>query len=305
MEKTSQTYNKLISVIIPTYKRSDRLTNAINSVLKQTYSPIEIIVVDDNENDEFRRKTEISLQSFIEKNQIKYLKHAKNKGACEARNTGAKIALGEYISFLDDDDFYEPEKIETQATALNTNVKIDACLCAMFRIDENGEQIISKENFPRGENLKEAILNGNFFTSMLMIRKSVFEKLGGFSNIPRFQDRFFMFKYLKNNYELKIINAQLLTLVEHNAGRISLSSSKKVLEALDILHQFEIENKNLFNVNEWKKIKYRYHYMKAYNLLHKKTLRNRFNALKNIIQALPFYNKESKILKTFLKIFIP
>ena len=97
----------LVSVVIPTYKRSNRLPIAINSVLSQTYSNVEIIVVDDNGENNHTLDTKKILQPYLKKNQIKYICHQTNKGGCKARNTGAFAANGTYIAFLDDDDFYD------------------------------------------------------------------------------------------------------------------------------------------------------------------------------------------------------
>ena len=97
--------SKLVSVIIPTYSRPDFISRAIESVLNQTYKPIEIIVVDDNGRGTNNQiLTEQVLTNFIRSNQIKYIVHEKNKNGSAARNTGAASSHGEYITFLDDDD---------------------------------------------------------------------------------------------------------------------------------------------------------------------------------------------------------
>ena len=114
--------NPLVSVIIPTYKRSDYLLRAIDSVLRQTYAPIEIIVVDDNEgNNEFREATKKNLQHYITSAAIQYLEHENNKGLPAARNTGIRLAKGDYVAFLDDDDEFLPEKIGLQVACFQRN----------------------------------------------------------------------------------------------------------------------------------------------------------------------------------------
>jgi len=291
----------MVSVIIPTFKRSDRLPIAIDSVLNQTYSDIEIIVVDDNGDNNYRYITELKLKKYIDNNQIKYIKHAVNKGGCIARNTGIFASTGKYVTFLDDDDFYESTKVETQLNYLNQNPDFDACLCAMFRIDESGSFIESKENYPRGTTLKETILNGNCFTSMLFIKRKVLEDLEGFSDIPRFQDKYFMYKLLKNKYKVGLINKRLLTLVEHTEDRISLTSSTKVSKALVILSEFEKENKVLFSSEEWRFLKYKYHTQKAFNLITNK-FSDRIRAIGNVINAFKYYTGGSDIFKLLIRV---
>ena len=92
--------NQLISIIIPTYGRPTTLKRSIDSVLSQTYSKIEIIVVDDNNPDtESRKETEEVMSTFSD-SRIKYLKHEHNKNGSAARNTGIRKASGKYIGIL-------------------------------------------------------------------------------------------------------------------------------------------------------------------------------------------------------------
>ncbi len=294
----------LVSVIIPTYKRSLRLPIAIDSVLKQTYKSIEIIVVDDNNDDEFRKDTKHMLQSYIDKQLIRYVAHKFNQGGCAARNTGVFQANGKVIAFLDDDDFYEPNKIEEQLNFLNQNESLDACMCSMFRIDEHSKQIISRENKARGVTLSEAILDGNLFTSMLLIKKDVFIKLNGFSEIPRFQDKYFHYKFLEQGYKIDVLDKQLLTLVEHNDFRISLSASNKITEALNELHFFERKHKSLFSKKEWNYILHRWYYKKAYTLC-QGNLWQKIEGFLNILKSLKYYTGDFNVTKIAIKTLMP
>ena len=107
--------NSLVSIVMPTYKGTDNICMAIEGALHQTYKPIEIIVVDDNgEGTEEQKKTEVLLSKYISSKKIKYIKHKYNINGSAARNTGMKVAKGEYFSFLDDDDYLFPDKIEKQ-----------------------------------------------------------------------------------------------------------------------------------------------------------------------------------------------
>ena len=95
-----------VSVIIPTYNRAKIVTKAIDSVLAQTYKDFEIVVVDDGSID----NTKEVIHNF--KNRvIRYTRNRENRGQAYARNKGVKIAKGEYIAFLDSDDFWLPNKL--------------------------------------------------------------------------------------------------------------------------------------------------------------------------------------------------
>ena len=100
---------KLISVVIPTYNRKKQLPECIRSVLAQTYRNIEVLVVDDASTD----GTE-ELFHEIEDPRLHYLRYETNRGACYARNYGAKRAKGELIAFQDSDDTWYEDKLEKQ-----------------------------------------------------------------------------------------------------------------------------------------------------------------------------------------------
>ena len=95
----------LVSVIIPTFNRAEVVSRAVNSVLNQTFKDFECIVVDDGSTDE----TDSVLRGFADK--IKVIK-TENRGVSAARNTGAKLAAGKYIAFLDSDDEWKPKKLQ-------------------------------------------------------------------------------------------------------------------------------------------------------------------------------------------------
>lgn len=106
-----------VSVIIPTYGRANIVSQAIKSVLTQTYKDYEIIVVNDGSTD----NTPEVIAQFG--NEIRII-HQTNKGLSAARNTGIRASQGDYIAFLDDDDLWEPHKLETQIPILESLHKI-------------------------------------------------------------------------------------------------------------------------------------------------------------------------------------
>lgn len=108
-----------ISVILPTYNRAKFIARAINSILNQTYTDYEIIVVDDGSVD----NTKEILKPYMGK--IEYIYH-EHLGASAARNVGIKAAKGEYIAFLDSDDEWLPEKLSIQMSSLASDEKIVA-----------------------------------------------------------------------------------------------------------------------------------------------------------------------------------
>lgn len=104
--------NPKVSVIIPTYNRADKVGKTIESALAQTFTDLEVIVIDDGSSDDTRR---VLSEAFG--NRIRYFAQS-NQGASIARNNGIEAAWGEWIAFLDSDDLWESEKLEWQFKAL-------------------------------------------------------------------------------------------------------------------------------------------------------------------------------------------
>ena len=113
-----------VSIIIPAFNSGEYVLDAIESARQQTYSSVEIIVVDDGSTDDTREK----LKGLIEEGKIRYHFQA-NRGLAGARNTGIKLARGKYVQFLDADDLITPDKIETQVECLEGSATTAICGC--------------------------------------------------------------------------------------------------------------------------------------------------------------------------------
>lgn len=207
----------LVSVVIPTYSRPTFLARCIESVINQTYTNIEVIVVDDNNpNTVDRHDTEEVMRMFSNENKVVYLKHEHNKNGSAARNTGWKASHGKYITFIDDDDVILPEKIEKQVMCLE---KLDstwgACYTGYVLIKEKGDNQYSTES-RSGDCYIDALMRTMFMGSgsNLFIRKSVVDDIGGYDeSFQRNQDIEFMVRVLENN-KLAYVDEPLLTIYQ-------------------------------------------------------------------------------------------
>lgn len=121
----------LISVIIPSYNRAHLINEACTSVLSQTYSNIELIIVDDCSTDNTKE-----VVSSIKDSRVHYYCLEKNSGACIARNLGIEKATGDYIAFNDSDDRWHSDKLEKQISFLIEN-NADVTVCSMDVFDED------------------------------------------------------------------------------------------------------------------------------------------------------------------------
>ena len=169
----------LVSVNITTFNRSDNLMRCIDSVLKQDYQNIEIIIVDDCSTD----NTYDVVKNYQRKDRrIKYFRHQKNKGNAHARNTAFEKCNGVYVAFLDDDDeWIENNKIKKQVEIfekLNEN-KLGLVCSGILRLKRNGEKIIEKAHYPK--DLKyEALKGGLIHNSTVLTKRKIIQEAGGF-----------------------------------------------------------------------------------------------------------------------------
>jgi len=171
-----------VSVIIPTYNRAEIVTEAIDSVLQQTYNNIEIIVVDDGSSD---HTGEVLTARYG--NKIIYLPQ-QHKGV-PARNAGISISSGNYIAFLDSDDLWMPDKLEKQVNLLETlPEKVGMIFCGVY-VQEISGSIVSTFYHPymhKGNILKNLVLSeGMASPSRVLIRKMCIERVGLFNESLR------------------------------------------------------------------------------------------------------------------------
>jgi glycosyltransferase involved in cell wall biosynthesis len=246
----------LVSVVLPTYGRPDYLRRAVESVFTQSYTNIELIVIDDNEPLSIHRRDTrdvINALRRLSNFRIEYLERRENGGGARARNDGLAVARGEFITFLDDDDEYLPEKIANQVEHI-TNNQLDISLCEMQPVI-NGRISSHKLSKPKGVDLREFIISGNAFTPMIMLGRKLALLAGGFPNTPRFQDHLFMMRLLSLEPKVGILSQQLYRFHMHDGERITFSP--KSIEAYSIKHHAENKYKYLLRPEEQKKVEIR------------------------------------------------
>lgn len=239
-------YSELVSIIIPTYGRPGSLINAVQSALNQSYKEIEILVVDDNSLGSKNQLDTERLLNTLNDKRIVYLKMEKNSGAALARNYAAKKSSGAFLCFLDDDDLFEVDKVKEQLEHMYSN-DLDVSVCYIT------SQLNSKFNpsitiYPEVSSLKNFVLNGVLMNGMLMIKKELFIRVGGFSDTPRFQDHVLMFKVLPLNPAVGVLNKNLYTAIIHFEERISSGGKDK--EGYKIRHYYEDNYRDLLSEEE-------------------------------------------------------
>lgn len=186
----------LISVVIPTYNREKTILRALNSVLRQTYSNIEAIVVDDGSTD-----STAQIVGNCADERVRLISFSSNQGANKARNVGISEAKGEYIAFQDSDDEWMEDKLEKQlAHMLETSVKAVYCPYILF---DAGKTSIVPEYYRNQDiyekNVAEVLKKTNIVgTPTLMVKRELFSTIGMFDeDMKRRQDYEFIIRLAK------------------------------------------------------------------------------------------------------------
>lgn len=202
----------LVSVIIPTYRRSDMLDRAIKSVLNQTYKKIELLLVNDNiPDDEYSRSLIQQVKQYEQDERFRLVSQEKHINGAVARNVGIKQAKGEYIAFLDDDDWWELNKLEEQVKELS---KLDeswgGVSCKFTQYDENGKIIGKSVKYSDGYIYKDILyLLSDVATGTLLLRHSALDMTRYFDEkLLRHQDLQLLVDFT-SQYKLKEVDEYL------------------------------------------------------------------------------------------------
>lgn len=168
-----------ISVIIPTYNRADKIEKAVRSVLDQTYSNVEVLVIDDASTDNTRDVVE-----SIQDRRIRYIRMEQNGGASAARNAGVSCADTEWIAFHDSDDVWRVDKLEKQINYKRSHSECDLIYSAYAMHFADGKELVVPNDSMVGKlegDIFETLLQNNTIGApTILIRKSVFKEQEGF-----------------------------------------------------------------------------------------------------------------------------
>ena len=226
-----------VSVIIPYYQKLDYFKKTLSSVLNQTYKNIEILIIYDDE----KKSDFFKIKKFIHKKKnIKLIINNKNYGVGMSRNKGIKYASGKYLSFLDADDIWEPNKLKYQINFMKKkNLEFTH---TKYKIINLNDKILGSINVKKNLSYKELINSCDIGLSTVVLKKKLLKNLK-FNNFKTKEDYSLWLKIAKRKVKIVGINKSL------SSWRItpnSLSSSifQKILDAFKVYY-FE-ENFTLF-----------------------------------------------------------
>lgn len=234
----------LVSAIITTYKRPVTiLKRSIQSVINQTHKNMEIIVVNDCPEEPLLSDVQKMIDEFALEN-LKYIVHEKNYGACKARNTGILASSGEFIALLDDDDEWLNEKIEKQLKGFSKD-SIGMVYSPYYNITSRLPGKLTYEGKKSGD-LSNDLLYKNCVggSSMPIMRKSVFDTCGLFDETLLSSQDYDMWIRIAQKYEIICVNVPLI-----NRFLLEESITKNYDKQIQGFNAFTTKHKHLYENN--------------------------------------------------------
>ena len=240
-----------ISVIIPTYNRKKYIKRAIDSVIRQSYKPFEIIVIDDGSTDgtyELIKKSYSSSQISLEK-QI-------NNGVSSARNKGVKLANGDWIAFLDSDDEWFENKLELQVREIKKSKTFMICHTNEIWI-RNGIRVnqMKKHQKYGGFIFEKCLDMCRISPSSVMIHRRIFDEIGLFDEDLIICEDYDLWLRISSKYPVLYLDSMLIKKFGGHEDQLSkningieqfrIQSLEKILKTLPLKHSYFNSAKNM------------------------------------------------------------
>lgn len=218
-----------VSVVIPAHNAMTYLPETLESVLQQTFTDFEVLIVNDGSSDNI-----VEWAKSLKDKRIKLISQS-NQGVSKARNTAINAASAEYIAFLDADDLWQPTKLEKQVKFLDDNPTVGLVTTWATLINEQGKHLSEvKIDFPQG-NIRKNIIEFNIIPcgSIPMVRSNCFKTSGLFDPTLRFGEDWEMWAQIAADYDFGLIKECLVCYRQHLKN--SSNNYQKILPDFDKL----------------------------------------------------------------------
>ncbi|MGB9667721.1 MAG: glycosyltransferase family 2 protein [Thermosulfidibacteraceae bacterium] len=280
----------LVSVVIPTYNRASLLIRAIESVFSQSYKNFEIIVVDDASTDNTREV----VSKFLDDPRVVYIRNEKNMGVSASRNRGIRYGRGEFVAFLDSDDYWLRDKLRKQVEIIMSDDDVGMVYTGERFIDEEGR--IIRDEIPKYSGfVYHVLLSKNFISpSSTLLRKEVFEKVGFFREDMNYREDYEFFLRVAKNYKIAYVKDILTIRYMHTKGRLSDDISCRIMSIYKIMDLYKED----FDKNRRSKSRQLYELGKLYTKIGDR--KNAIHAFKESFVTYPNFNSILKLIKLFL-----
>lgn len=235
----------LVSVIVATYRRDDALKQALFSLGEQTYPNMEIVLVDDSAEPQWQEKVARIADDFrnaYPQASLHHITNPVNLGSAKTRNTGIEAARGEYVTFLDDDDVYLPEKVQNQVAEMILQ-NADYSITDLKLYNENGHQIDIRtrsyiQSTEPDQLMRYHLMYHMTGTDTMMFRKDYLLSIGGFSLIDLGDEFYLMEKAIAKGGKFVYVPVCDVKAYVHT-GENGLSSGLSKIQCENSIYEFK------------------------------------------------------------------
>ena len=248
-----------VSIIVATYRMEFELQRALESVKEQQYKDIETIIVDDNADLEFNNKVSAIVQAFKNKNPdmaVKLITNEKNMGSAQTRNIGIDASEGKYITFLDDDDVFLPEKIGKQLNFMKKG-DYDYSITDLDLYNEKDTLIRKRVRGYIKDTSYESLFKYHLMyhltgTDAMMFKKEYLEKIDGFAPINVGDEFYLMVRAINEKGKFGYLPGCDIKAYVHT-GECGLSSGEGKIKGENNLYEYK---KTFFDKLDRKTVRY-------------------------------------------------
>ena len=289
----------MVSVVVATYRRESTLSKALESLAAQTYTEFEIVLVDDNDEPQWNEKVRAVVDKFVsEHNEIilKYIENHPNQGSAKARNAGIHAAKGQYITFLDDDDIYLPDKIQRQVSNMIEN-GCDYCITDLDLFNEKDQLIDRRIRSFIKETSQEALQRYHLLyhltgTDTVMFRKSYLMKIGCFTPIDVGDEYYLIQRAIDGGGKFGYLPTCDVKAYVHT-GENGLSSGESKILGEKALYQYKLQYFDRISRKDRRFVKMRHHAVIAFAQIRRKKY---LSFMKNALMSFLYSPLESLML---------
>ncbi|MDX1590157.1 MAG: glycosyltransferase [Oleiphilaceae bacterium] len=295
MENNTGREQPLVSVITPTFNRAGFIGEAVQSVLDQTVTQLELIVVDDGSTDD----TRAVLASLMADPRLRYF-YQPNQGQSVARNLALSHARGDFICFLDSDNVWPRDKLATQLEVFREHPQVDVVYGDIITIDEQGHEISRKNMRRHSGHIVFPMLKDNCVSmNTTMARKSCFDEMGGMSGQRRVADDYDLWLKFSARYRF-YYRPEYLAYYRVMKDQISSDKTRRFETNEAIIRDFRRDYPQALPAAQFNEAFAFFYTRKARYLAETRQYGRAFASLTKAIQYRPFYRAPWRALGAIL-----
>lgn len=238
-----ESQSPLVSVVLPSYNRADMVCDALSSVLRQSYRPLEVLVVDDGSTDQTGDVVKRWAEQHASDDFAVHYLWQENQGGNPARNHGISRAQGGFVAFLDSDDLWDPEKLKLQLDIFDRDDNLGAVYCGVRHVDAATGKVLqsTKRSYPAGDILSQILVRDvTSPTSAYIVKRELFGKVGDFDTTLQARQDWDMWIRLAAECLIGSLPSALVEYREHTGTRTASDPNKEINAYGRIMEKYKV-----------------------------------------------------------------